>query len=159
MNEQRNNPGSIVQLTMLTFGYTILAISIYSVIVDTSAMADTGLSFQNIFQVFALSLVNSGITRIIAFGKLFKNLRDLWKLTITLILCLIASSGGIVYFRLMAIDSWLSWLWFVSVFVIVFVIAATIAVVKINFDDKRYNRLLTDYKKRQKENPNNDSDE
>jgi len=122
-------------------------------------MADTGLSFQNIFQVFALSLVNSGITRIIAFGKLFKNLRDLWKLTITLILCLIASSGGIVYFRLMAIDSWLSWLWFVSVFVIVFVIAATIAVVKINFDDKRYNRLLTDYKKRQKENPNNDSDE
>jgi len=155
MDEQRSNIKEFFRLAMITFSVTILAMSLYGLIfgdvAQESSMAfelgSDGLSYQTIFKVLLLAITNSGISIFIAITNLFAKFMHLWKMIFTMFSCLTVTGIMIAAFRWIQYDSLLSWLWFIAIFVVSFVLASVAITIKIRWEEKKYNDLLSNYKK------------
>jgi len=152
MDKKTNTFGELVRLTLLTFACTILAMSAAGWFFggtegETSEIftfGSDGLAFRVIFQVLMFAIVNSSISLSIA--KIMGEAILLWHMLVTMLSCLIASCVMVVVFGWLSFDSWAGWIMFIGTFVAVFVLASTAIVIKVKWDDKRYNALLLDYK-------------
>jgi len=155
MDEQRSIIKEFFRLTSMSFTIAILAMSLIGWIFgDTAQEASAafqlgadGLPLQTIFGVLLLAALNSAISVFITTAKIFDKLMLLWKMIITMFSCLMASSIMVAALRWIQRDSLEAWLWFIISFVASFTIVATIMVVKIKLEEKKYNNLLSNYKK------------
>ena len=156
MNEKKSILKEFWRLVTITFTCTILIMSVIGWLFGDIAKEATtmfhlgsiGLPYQTIFQILTFTVINSGLSLFI--GKVFKNLLLLWQLIITMFACLVASGIMVVVFRLIPPGSWASWLWFVASFVGLFIIIAAVMIIKTSLADREYEKLLTDYKAKQK---------
>lgn len=155
MEEQRGMIKAFFRLVMITFAVTILAMSLYGLIFGDAAqessmafeLGSDGLSYQTILKVLLLAVANSGISIFIAITKLFEKFMHLWKMIFTMFSCLTVTGIMIAAFRWIQYDSLLSWLWFIAIFVVSFLLASVVITIKIRLDEKKYNDLLSSYKK------------
>ena len=158
MEERKSVFKEFVQLSTAAFAGAVLIMSIIGrfvgdLVEGTTTMfslGDAGLSYQTIFQILIFAIVNSGITVIL--GKILKYRLLLWNLITIMFACLLASAVLAGVFRWIPVDSLASWIWFVSTFVGMFVIVSAILVVRIRLADKKYEKLLADYKAKQTNN-------
>ena len=157
MEEQKSTLKEFLQLATAAFTGAVLIMSVVGwlaggVTEETSAMfdlVDLGLSYLTIFQIFIFAIVNGGISLIVA--MIFKNRMLLWQLIVTMFVCLVVSGIFAVGFRWIPLDSWEAWLWFVASFVGVFVIIAAAMIVRTTLTDRRYEKLLSNYKTKQEQ--------
>lgn len=157
MNEQISTLKGFIRLVMTTFSCAILGMSAFGWILgdaaeETSAMfilGGQGLSFQTIFQLLLFSIINSAISVVVTNASVFKKQMLLWRMVAVMFSCLVANIIMVVSFSWIRRDSLEAWLWFIISFVIIFVTVAAFAIVKTLIEDRYYNHLLSDYKKRQ----------
>ena len=83
-------------------------------------------------------------------------MQTLWRLIAAMFACLIANCILLITLRLIPLDSWVVWLQVISAFVVVFITLSVTAILKTKWEDKRYNNLLSDYKKRQERENSDD---
>ena len=156
MDEKKSIFKEFLQLTCAAFTGAVLFMSVIGWFVGNLAegtttifaMGDAGLAYQTIFQILAFSIINSGIS--LLFTLIFKNKMLLWALISTLFTCLAVSSIMVAVFGWIPFDSWEAWLWFFTSFVVIFSVIAVVLVVKTLLEDKKYEKLLSDYKAKQK---------
>ena len=145
-----------LQLMTAAFTCTVLVMSIIGWFAGDAAEGTTaifnlgsaGLSYQIIFQIVIFSVMNSSLTLLISI--ILRKLMFLWQMIIIMFVCLITSGIFAATFRWIPLDSWAAWLWFVLSFVGMFIAIATALVIKTWLADKRYEKLLADYKDKQK---------
>ena len=154
MDEKKSMSKEFIRLMLITFACTVLTMSAIGWMFGGTAqgssavfsLGDEGLSFQTIFQILLFSIVNSGMALLVNTATIAKKLMLLWQMIITMISCLVVSGIMVTVFGWIPFDSWTGWLWFVGSFIGIFVIAATSVILKMKWEDKRYNNLLSDYK-------------
>ena len=155
MSEQKSVVKQFFRLTMISFSIAILVMSLFgwmfgSTALETSAafeLGSYGLPHRTIFNVLLLAVVNSGISVFVANYKVFTRIMLLWQLMVNMFSCLLVSSVMVAAFRWIERDALSAWLWFVLTFIGSFIFVAIIIVLKIRREDKKYNDLLSNYKK------------
>jgi len=155
MEEQTGIIKGFFRLVMISFFFAILVMSLFGwirggTISDTSVafgIGAEGLSYQTIFKVLLLSAVNSGISLSVNVAKIFTKVMLLWKMAFIMFSCLAATAIMAAAFRWIQRDSLSTWLWFVSTFITTFILAAIITIIKVKREEKKYNDLLSNYKK------------
>jgi len=160
MDEQTNIVKEFFRLTMISFCVAILVMSLFGWIrggatpdaAMTFGMGVDGLSYQTIFKVLLLAAVNTGISLCINVTKIFAKMMLLWKMALVMFSCLVATSVLAAAFRWIQRDSITAWLWFVLTFSASFVLAAAVTIIKVKRDEKKYNDLLSNYKKERGKN-------
>lgn len=105
-----------------------------------------GLSFEIILQMLVLSFVNFAISLGATKTKLYQRINVLWQLTITGLICLVATACITSVFDWVQYGTIAAWIRFGVIFIIIYVLFATIVCVKTMYDNMRYNRLLSDYR-------------
>ena len=157
MDEKKSITKEFLQLVTTVFTYAVLAMSILGWLIGDTAQEITtvfiigneGLSHQTIFALILFSAINSGLALLIS--RVFKNLMLLWQLIITMFVCLVTTGVLLISFRWLPLDSWTSWVEFAVGFVGLFIIASAILIIKTKLEDRRYEKLLSEYKVKQKE--------
>jgi hypothetical protein len=117
------------------------------------ALGSAGLPYQVIFALILFSAINSGLALLIPI--IFKRLMVLWQLIITMFVCLVANGIIIAAFRWIPMDSLEAWLWFAGTFVGMFAIVATAMIIITKRADKQYEKQLSEYKAKQKNEEGN----
>ena len=157
MGEKQSVLKEFLQLVAATFTCATLAMSIAGWFIGDAAegttavfsLGNVGLSYQTIFQLFILAVINGGISLFIS--MIFKNRMLLWQLIVTMFACLVACGILAVIFRWIPLGSWEAWLWFAASFVGMFIIIAAAMVIRTTLADKKYEKLLSDYKTKQEQ--------
>jgi len=157
MNEQKFTLKELWRLTATTFTCVILAMSIagwffgYELSV-VFPEGDDGLSFLRIFQMFLFAVTNSALSLVLITSKFLQTAKLLWQFILVMVSCFIATVILIIIFGWIPRGFLTGWIWFAAIFITLFVTGSLITIVKLHFEEKRYNNLLSDYKKRQGEN-------
>lgn len=157
MDEQKSIINEFFRLTAISFAFAILFMSAVGWIFGDTVQESTaafelggdGLPFATIFGVLLMAVINSSIAVFITSAKIFDKLLLLWKMIIIMFSCLTATGVLTVALRWIDRESWEAWLWFIVSFVVSFIIAAAIMAIKVILENRRYNDLLSDYKKEQ----------
>ena len=156
MDNKKSILKAFLRLATITFACTVLAMSVAGwlagdIMEGSPAVLipiDAGLSHFTIFQILVFSLINSGLT--VFLGIVLKKLMYMWQLITIMFACLVASAALAVAFQWLSFDSLGPWLQFAGSFAAVFIILAIIMVTKTRLKDKQYEKLLSDYKAKQK---------
>jgi hypothetical protein len=156
MDEKKSITNEFMRYVTTTFTYTVLSVSMLGFFIgDTlqentimSAFGYEGLSHRTIFQLILLSVINSGLSLII--DRIFKKQMLLWRIIITMPICLVATGIMIAGFRWLPLDSWTPWIVLAAVFTGIYVLTSSILIIKTKLADKKYEKLLSDYKIKQK---------
>ena len=110
-----------------------------------------GLPFEGILQFFLWSCILSGLTVVLAEDIWFSKVMLLWRLAVLILLAVAVSALFAIVFRWFPLDSWETWATFLGFFTVCFGGGLTVAVVKTRIEDRRYNKLLSEYKSNQRE--------
>jgi len=157
MEERRSIGSMFFSLMTKAFTCAVLAMSIVGRFANneatllTSPMVEYGIAYATIFQLLALAAANAGISVFITHSKFMKKMRGIVQMLLVMSMCLAASSGLLVAFGWITGDSFSGWALFITLFIVVFVIAAIIMIIKTKSDDRKYNQLLDEYKRKQEE--------
>ena len=142
-----------------TFALSIIVISITGWALGDAQMehaglfrlGSAGLAFQSIAQVFALSIVFSVIVTLLSGDIFFKRIMLLWRVVLTLFLCMVTGVAFALIFSWIPAGMWEAWAAFLGSFILSFLIAFFAAWIKTKLEDRRYEKQLSDYKMRQKQ--------
>ena len=113
---------------------------------------DEGLAFEGIIQIFLWSCVISGLTVVLASDIWFSKIMLLWRAAVLMFLAVAVSVGFAIVFRWFPLDAWGAWATFLVFFILGFGGGLATAVAKTKMDDRRYNKLLSEYKSKRGEN-------
>jgi len=157
MNEEKNIFSVFFQHTIVTFAYSIIAMTVTGLILTgyrelhevLSILGREGLAYQSVAQIFALSAVLGALITLLTSDIILKNVMLLWRCALLLFLALVTCGLFIVIFHWFPLDLWQAWIGFISFFVTFFMIGLGAMIVKTKLEDKRYEKLLSDYKAKQ----------
>ena len=160
---EQNAVREFVRYTTASFTGAVLMVSVASRLSEYMAQGISefftfdggGLPHQMIFQILVFAAVNSGI--IVIIPRVFKRIMVLWQMIINMFACLIASAIVMVVMG-MPVNTWQEWLGFVVVFIAMFLICAIVAIIVTVLESKRYDSLLSDYKKQKGVNDDDKDD-
>lgn len=110
-----------------------------------------GLAFESILQIFFWSCVLSALSVVLTSDIWFVKIRLLWRVIVMLLLSIAATALFAFVFHWFPTDLWEAWAGFLISFSLTFGTGLFIMVAKTKIEDKRYNKLLTDYKSKKEE--------
>lgn len=159
MESNENNIKSIGFFTqmLVIFGVTTLMIlgmgllfgeegKTYSTLFE---LGGQGISYKVLLQFFLSSIILSAIVKIFHYEKWLTNISFFIR-TIIMLICIIAIMiVFIIVFDWFPASSWQGWIGFIISFGVCFGVATASMIVKKKKEDKRYEELLEEYKKRQ----------
>jgi len=159
MNEEKKVFSVFFQHTIVTFAYSIIAMTITGQILanyrDThnvlSILGHEGLTYQSIMQIFALSAVLGVLITLLTSDIILKHVMLLWRYATLLFLSTVACGLFVVIFRWFPLDLWQAWVGFILFFVTFFIIGLSAMIAKTKIEDKRYEKLLSIYKSKKGE--------
>ena len=157
MEEQRGFIKILSQQTVITFAYALIAISVTGWIAGDAvkeysglfSLGSVGLSYQSIMQIFILSVIISFIVALLCSDIVFRKTMLLWRYILIWFLSLISSGVFAAVFRWLPLDSWGGWVILGISLTVFFIIGAFGMIAKTKLEEKRYNKLLSDYKAKQ----------
>ena len=154
MEEQKGFAQIFMQITIITFAYAIIAISLTGWFFgeeaqersELFALGNAGLSFQSIMQIFILSVIIGLISAMLISDIIFKKAMLLWRYIFIWFSCLVASGIFAAVFRWLPLDFLEGWVGFIICHTVLFLIGAFGFVIKAKIEEKRYNKLLSEYR-------------
>lgn len=158
MNEQKHMGEGFFQNVIIIFAYSVIAISVVGWLVGDSekeigglyGLGSQGLLYKSIFQIFISSIVMGGIRTLLLSDLIFKKMMILWRSVLLLLLTLVSVGLLAVLFRWFPIGEWEAWAGYVISVIVCFIIGSSAMIIKTKLLDKRYDKLLSDYKEKQK---------
>ncbi|MDR0497128.1 MAG: hypothetical protein LBH42_05915 [Treponema sp.] len=164
MDEEQNKKPLIVELLrffLIIFAVSTLTMSSMGILVTRFtpdakhastlfALGDEGLPYSAIKQLAGFSLILAAVSMFLFSGRFFVKMRYLWRIFLMLVAALITSSVFSVVFTWFPADDLEAWLGFVISTLVCYAICACLTILKLKLEGKKYNRLLADYKTRQK---------
>jgi len=112
---------------------------------------DEGLAFEGIIQLFIWSCVISSLVTVLTSDIWFSKILLLWRVAVLMLLGVVVSIAFAIVFRWFPLDSWEAWSTFLIFFVVGFGTGLTALIIKTKIEDNRYNKLLSNYKSKQRE--------
>ncbi|MCL1845154.1 MAG: hypothetical protein FWF77_04545 [Defluviitaleaceae bacterium] len=110
-----------------------------------------GLAYEGVIQIFLWSCVISGLTVVLTSDIWFGKIMLLWRAAVLMFLAVAVSALFALVFRWFPIDMWEAWATFLAFFIIGFGGGLAVAVAKTKIEDRRFNKLLSEYKSKKKE--------
>ena len=111
-----------------------------------------GLAYEGVIQIFIWSCVISGLTVVLVSDIWFGKIMLLWRAALLMFLAVVVSVGFAIVFRWFPLDAWEAWTTFLVFFIIGFGGGLAVAVAKTKIEDRRFNKLLSEYKSKRGEN-------
>lgn len=153
MNGKKNAAAEFISLGTKTFTGTVIFISLlgwlYGDYLDTSLifyLGSTGLSHLIILQVFIFSSVNTALS--IFIERMLKSIMIVWQMIVIMFACLTASAVMAAGFGWILLESHTEWIAFTGSFIAIFITITSIMFIKMKITDKKYERLLSQYKEK-----------
>ena len=154
MEEQKGFAQIFMQITIITFAYAIIVISITGWFFGEEAqersalfaLGNAGLSFQSIMQIFILTVIIGLISAMLISDIIFKKTMLLWRYIFIWFSCLVASGIFAVVFRWLPLDLMEGWIIFIIFHTVFFFVGAFGLALKAKLEEKRYNKLLSEYR-------------
>lgn len=154
MDERANGYGGFFMNVITTFAYSIIAIFVIGAIIGDLgkeagglfSLGREGLSYRSIFQVFICSIVIGSLRTLVLSDLVLKKMLFLWRLILLLLLALVGVSFLSVIFRWFPVEEWEAWIAFMLTFTACFIISSAVMITKTRMDDKKYIKLLSEYK-------------
>jgi hypothetical protein len=164
MYEEQNETPFIVELSRsftIIFTMTVLAMVLAGVLVaryapetqDTSTLfvlKGMGLPYNTIFEIACLSVILAVFCVLIASGRFLVKMRFLSRFFLFLLAAFITTSLFVIVFKWLPPDDLQAWIGYTLSCVICFAVASGITLVNIKLQNKKYNRLLTNFKAHQR---------
>ncbi|MCL2322211.1 MAG: hypothetical protein FWC47_08925 [Oscillospiraceae bacterium] len=158
MDENKSLITIFFNQVFLTFGLAIIAISIvgWSVgdvtkgTVSLLSLGCEGLSYKSLLQVFIFSFFEGIITLIFNPNLFIKKMMLLWRIVLVFAASLVLAIVCSILFHWFPTGNFLAWIGFIASTTVGFMIGLIYALIKIRLENKKYNELLTNYKKNQK---------
>ncbi|MCL2357854.1 MAG: hypothetical protein FWC70_12010 [Defluviitaleaceae bacterium] len=105
-----------------------------------------GITFEGIVQIFIWSCIISGLMVALTSDIWFGKIMLLWRVAVLMLSAIVVSAGFAVAFRWFPLNVWEAWATFLVFFIAGFGGGLATLVAKTKIEDKRYNRLLSEYK-------------
>jgi len=142
MDEKKNIVSTLLQNIATTFACAIIGSSV----IIWFLSEDQGLYFPIIAQLLAFCIIVSIMEIVITSDLLFKNMLLLWRYILLLFLTLVTCGIFVIVFDWFSIDNWVAWTGLMTTLTVFFVIGTVPMIVKTKLEDRRYHKLLSDYK-------------
>ena len=166
MYKEQNETPFIVELAhyfTIVFTMSVLAMVFAGLLIahyipeaqDTStlfALKGMGLPYSAILQIAGLSVILAVFCVLITSGRFMFKTRFLSRFILFLLATFFTTSIFAIIFKWFPVDDALSWIGFALSSVICFVISSGITLLNFRLQNKKYNRLLTNFKARHKDN-------
>ena len=114
-------------------------------------IGNDGLSYPVIAQFFAFSIIIGVMSVLLTEDILFKKVMLLWRCVLLLFLTLVVCGLFVVIFRWFPLDSWEAWVGLITPLSVFFILGFTPMIIKTWLEDRRYHKLLSNYKSKQKD--------
>jgi len=114
-------------------------------------LGSAGLAFESIAQLLLFSLIMGTLVSIFTTDHLFKKAMLLWRCVITMILSVITLVTFVIIFRWFPLDAIQGWVVILTSFVTIFAIPLIAAIIATKRKDKRMEKQLVDYKRKQRD--------
>ncbi|WP_394922564.1 hypothetical protein [uncultured Robinsoniella sp.] len=143
---------------MIIFSVEILFIAIIGSLFGDDAMeisnlyqlGGKGIANITVLQLFLCSIAVNLVQSFSMNSKLFENVMMLWRTVIMVVLIVLVILIFVICFRWFPLDFWPAWIGFFTSFGICFIISTILMVIKTKLEEKKYDRLLKNYKERKK---------
>ena len=166
MYEERSEAPFIVELARyftIIFTMSILAMVFAGLLIarfapethDIStlfALKGIGLPYSAILQLASLSVILAVFCVLITSGRFIFRMRFLFRFMLFLLATFFTTSIFAIIFRWFPVDDALAWIGFALSSVICFAVASGISLLSIKLQNKKYNKLLKNFKERHKDN-------
>jgi len=159
MDEKKSIFFQICRNTIDSFAMAIIAVSIFGWTRASEAiqgvgmlrLGSEGLAFQSIAQLFAWALVLAIMITLLTSDIFFKKVMLLWRVIALLFLGIVTSAAFAFIFRWFPLDNFEAWAGFLIFFGVGFGGGLFAMVAKVKIEDKRYSKLLSEYKSKEKQ--------
>jgi len=118
-------------------------------------LSSEGIPYPGIIQILLMSNVIGGINLLIFSDLIFKKLMLMWRTVIFVLLTFVSVIAIAVIFRWFPVDMLEAWLGFLGFFILSSIISVSVMLIATKLADKKYGKLLSDYKSKQKESGEN----
>ena len=110
-----------------------------------------GLAYKTIAQILALSIILGALLTIFVSDTFFTKIMLLWRCVIFIFFSLVTLCLFVIIFQWFPVDRWEAWM-FMSLFFILFFMLGTLPMfIKTRLADRRYEKLLSEYKSNKKD--------
>lgn len=158
MKEEKNFVVEFVKQTLMTFASAVITVSIVGWFVGDGTkevggllgLGRDGLSYASLLQLFVFSFIAAGIKLLLLSNYFIKNMMLLWRTVFMFLLTFLLAIILVILFRWIPLDSLEAWFGFILSITGGFFIGLSSMIIKTKLEDKKYNILLSDYKKKQK---------
>jgi len=138
---------TIVVLSMLLVGLLIVHLVPEVQYISTLfAFSETGFSYDNILQIGGVSFFLSFFQVILLSYCFFIKMRFLMRFFLFSLASLFTVSFFSIFFKWFPVDNLLAWIGFIVTFIICFAIGCVLTLLKFKLENKKYNKLLDNYK-------------
>ncbi|MCL2216797.1 MAG: hypothetical protein FWB91_07220 [Defluviitaleaceae bacterium] len=156
MDEKKSIVSIFFQHITAAFALSVIALSVTGWLLGDSQieydglfrLGSAGLSFESLAQMFAFSVVISILETVLTSDIFFKKAMLLWRMILLLFFGIVSCVVFAVVFRWFPLDIWEAWAAFLTFFVVGFGLGCFVLIAKTKLEDRRYSKLLSDYKRR-----------
>jgi len=159
MDEKKSIVSIFSQNWMTTFVPAILAMTFAGLFfVDSTQEHEglfrlsEGLAFEGIIQIFIWSCIISVLITVLTSDIWFSKIMLLWRAVVLMFLVIVVTIGFVIAFRWFPLNYWEAWAAFLGLFALGFGGGLVAMVAKTKIKDRRYNKLLSEYKSKRGEN-------
>ncbi len=158
MKEDKSLIVEFVKQVFTTFAAAIIAISIVGWFMGDAEkgsgglfdLGSRGLSYRSMLQILIFSFT-IGVFRILLLSDLIiKKMMLLWKMMLMFFLSFVSATLCSILFHWFPIESRHAWISFIISISVCFVIGVLAMIVKTKLEDRKYHKLLSAYKEKQK---------
>ena len=158
MKEGKSLIVEFVKQVFNTFAAAIIAISMVGWFMGDAEkgsgglfdLGSSGLSYCSMLQILIFS-ISIGVLRILLLSDLIlKKMMLLWKTMLMFFLSFVSATVCSVLFHWFPIESRHAWIGFIISITVCFVIGVLAMIIKIKLEDRKYQKLLSAYKEKQK---------
>jgi hypothetical protein len=150
---------------LLTFALTLIAVSIAGIIIGVYfaeaaelsslfRLGSAGLSYATIVQLFLYAVLMTGLRYLIFSCSVFSNMMVLWKTVLWLLGVFLIGAAFCAAFAWIPVTMWQAWIGFILSTGICLSLCIAVMVLKTKLETKKFDKLLSDYHERRKNNEN-----
>ena len=165
MDEEQNRTPLVTGLLRsfaTVFSVSVLVMSLAGILIsrfapevqDMSALfilGRAGFPYKAVLQLAGFAVIMAVYITLIFSRRFFIKIRFVGKAVIMLIVTLLTISVFAVIFKWFPANDPLTWISFILSFVISFAVAISLTLLKLKLEEKKYNKLLANYKERRQE--------
>lgn len=155
MDENKSFGKVFLQQTVIVFTLAIACVALIGwlspylgirLLGDAPEMSLHGLSFQVLMQLLLFAVICGLIAALLTTDVIIKNMLHLWRSVLFHFLSIVACGLFVVIFGWFPLGDLRAWIGLLLIMTGAFVLGSAPMIIKVKLDDRRYEKLLSDYK-------------